>query len=992
MPKMFLEAVNSDSFPPFYRQPVLPRFNTTTSIMQSNNVKRSSTMKSTLALLRFLLGAVVVAQVCSIEILDESPTWFTTAANYFRQQIQDHGDDPDFDDAYPLHDAIVAAFLPHLTQSPSNSVSMEEMEDMLRDCSDEQSPTSNNNQDLMERFRSAVPSIINKAIRRFDTDTGRVLEITDGEEFRVGENYYINVKSASLSCFVTTAGIESTNPLAAYASYVIAPMEGAAPVDPMAYSHNLTMFIEADVMEMPENQLYFIPKRFCLEGLDVEKEGADKHGMSAIGGVGLVTPSNGVLQYAPLDKILDFKIEADPIRDSFVDTIPNTGAATENTRTIALGARQGVLRTRLNRLGREIAWGHMVDEYNFDGEQWNYEFDLLLNSYLDPKLELWGLHAAKLVGLDHECFSFSSPPQITTCLQQNLQMFFDNNGIDMEALYEAALSAVVSYAEMREYAREWRAFLKEKYGETSDGLEPDILRSQRFVRYPVPYIFDRNIAMYQKNSPFPATQVNPYSYGSATKYLSSSEDNESTQCHEGHIGNFSAAPVRAAAAFYNSLIRRFEERNGTTQPLLSDWAISSTNIFTQPPSNLSSYDLKVAFDDEGNLLPGNLTSRQLGRTAKWLMVVPWYNTVDLQDLIHGAQTSKSLFSKVTTEIYDGDNPCGDAATDTEIFLFVFSIVLAGFGAVSAILKTVHQCFHWWAVCCCGPKTDAQSGTQQNRRSIPCFTYEMFFVFLGTAVFIGLFAPLFVQVLKEIEVSRYKQEAVTVQLDFADYVRGNTPVYGIGQAAVITFVQAESYCKTARPNLLILLLVVGFVVSASANAPYIVRAIRAVKRSCWRQSQKDLAGVTIYDEELTTLNPAKASDFDSRSLRERASGSFPWFFRPRNSSRSVGGSNNASGSVASSVTSNGQASITSSSIGRVATTGLTNDVNDLKTELKELQYKCDKQVLRMDELTGVLQSLQKKETTSSTDPSKNGTMTKEAQPQSGWVCFHDDFPI
>ena len=61
------------------------------------------------------------------------------------------------------------------------------------------------------------------------------------------------------------------------------------------------------------------------------------------------------------------------------------------------------------------------------------------------------------------------------------------------------------YSQMKDFVALWRAYLQDKYGETSDltsltdaGVSSeeaqDVLKLQRFVQYQVPYVFDRNIA------------------------------------------------------------------------------------------------------------------------------------------------------------------------------------------------------------------------------------------------------------------------------------------------------------------------------------------------------------------------------------------------------------------------------------------------------------------------------------------------------------------
>ena len=87
----------------------------------------------------------------------------------------------------------------------------------------------------------------------------------------LGKNYFVTMKSASVACFTQFSGVGDPANIkrAAYASYIIAPIDDVQ-VSTMPFGHNLSMFIEADVMQAPSNGLaYYSPKRYCLEGLEV---------------------------------------------------------------------------------------------------------------------------------------------------------------------------------------------------------------------------------------------------------------------------------------------------------------------------------------------------------------------------------------------------------------------------------------------------------------------------------------------------------------------------------------------------------------------------------------------------------------------------------------------------------------------------------------------------------------------------------------------------
>ena len=147
-------------------------------------------------------------------------------------------------------------------------------------------------------------------------------------------------------------------------SYVVAPLESdTESPNPMAYAHNVSMFIEADVMETPSDLMYFVPKKYCLEDLGVDNNNAkfnDKFGMSAIlGNTHEYRNSQGdILGYAPEDRV-NSNVEI-PNDSPFLDTMPNAFTATSHERTIGLGTQQLLFITQLNRLGRIIAWAHKI--------------------------------------------------------------------------------------------------------------------------------------------------------------------------------------------------------------------------------------------------------------------------------------------------------------------------------------------------------------------------------------------------------------------------------------------------------------------------------------------------------------------------------------------------------------------------------------------------------------------------------------------------------
>lgn len=422
-------------------------------------------------------------------------------------------------------------------------------------------------EDTIEKFRKGIPDIIERAIGRSRLDTGHVLE-TNSKKFEAGGNYFVKMKSARLSCFVSTNDFsEDTNAVGAFASYVVAPMESVTqPLSPIAYAHNLAMFIEADVMEMPSDLMYFINKRYCLQDLGIlDGHLHEQYGMSAaLGNVDVYDSSpQGATGYAPLDRL-----QGDPIPDdaAFLDTIPNTFNTMRNERFIEMGSSKHILDSHLNRLGRAIAWVDKKEDYREerDAGRLDYEWDLILDALLDPKLELWASWLAGTLATGHACSTLQDFFDVISCLQGKVQEVLDEQGMPKEASFGATTAATMTFTSLREYLNDWQHHLQSFRGtlssEQKEVLEVQGLSGEKGVErekeYPVPYIFDRNIALYEKNSPLHPIEVNPYSQRSSLRYPSFQEEMDASRTvsegkcmQNGDEGGSTAATIGAHRIF-----------------------------------------------------------------------------------------------------------------------------------------------------------------------------------------------------------------------------------------------------------------------------------------------------------------------------------------------------------------------------------------------------------------------------------------------------------
>jgi len=100
----------------------------------------------------------------------------------------------------------------------------------------------------------------------------------------------------------------------------------------------------------------------------------------------------------------------------------------------------------------------------------------------------------------------------------------------------------------------------------------------------------------------------------------------------------------------------------------------------------------------------------------------------------------------------------------------------------------------------------------------------FWDILGILVFFCLHIPLLLQTIKEYEVSAFRTEAVEMQVDYGE--EKSFVFIDLGtRSAFVTLVTAETRCESARPKLLLIILLVGFVIGILTNAELFYGAFR-----------------------------------------------------------------------------------------------------------------------------------------------------------------------
>jgi len=85
---------------------------------------------------------------------------------------------------------------------------------------------------------------------------------TTNQTFSVGDNYETTLQGATLACFATQDHDDDTSGV--YAALVVAPFIPQSQ-NPLDKGVNRTMFMEADVAELPSSGALFVPKQRCFD-------------------------------------------------------------------------------------------------------------------------------------------------------------------------------------------------------------------------------------------------------------------------------------------------------------------------------------------------------------------------------------------------------------------------------------------------------------------------------------------------------------------------------------------------------------------------------------------------------------------------------------------------------------------------------------------------------------------------------------------------------
>jgi len=321
------------------------------------------------------------------------------------------------------------------------------------------------------------------------------------------------------------------------------------------------------------------------------------------------------------------------------------------------------------------------------------------------------------------------------------------------------------------------------------------------------------------------------------------------------------------------LRRRLHERSDSPQSIPNQWASYNSGDITGFTSKVFSSNEEylsqtVAWESEGEndfgLLPGNLTDRKLGKTARFVMTSNWEEGGSvLQDLLE-TQRNSDVYSEVTSEAVVVDTPCGQRATNADIFLFVLAMATAAFGGVEGVLFRLLSSSNWWksvvaAMLGTPPhKATHVPGAKQSKLSRA-------WCVLGIVVFFSLYLPLLFQTITEYEVSNFRTEAVDFVVDYSEEQFFILIDLGT-RSAFVTMAAAETRCESARPELLMIILIVGFVIGVITNAELFYGAFRCGCCCVLDPAVVDADEAMVLEGPGTTIQPMEGALLDDTYRR------------------------------------------------------------------------------------------------------------------------------
>ena len=450
-----------------------------------------------------------------------------------------------------------------------------------------------------------IPGIVDKALARAQTDHGRILEYVD-EDMQIGDNQGMSVRGATITCFVASSLADSTFGPASYAAHVAAyALRGyrELPADPRL-GPNMSLLVEADVMEMPVKGALFTPRHYCFDFASDDIQAVE------------------------------------PSFDGFISTFAKA------VRKIPVRYGRGLqsVTARSNRL---------VPTPSQSRSRRRPSHMFMRDAFRDPKAELLHLiEKAHNSTCSHECST-----DMCNCLFQDLNCSRDDLLEAFLAFDERPCTATgQSFSQFL-----WLQQVIEHHMHANEHL--DLVNADMLSW---PFVLSPSIAAsgktYLHNS-FSVGQWNPFSGQNESKAPDTFDAAHSCICNSSNLDCDDTVLVDRASAFAGAVQRRLHEHTGTPttpwwrSPYIWPLAFQANRKYFEEQETLweSGTGMHMAV-----LAAGNLTQKQVGRTADWLMVTEFDNPGPLKELMVAQYDSAHEVYDRAAEQADAESPCSDA--------------------------------------------------------------------------------------------------------------------------------------------------------------------------------------------------------------------------------------------------------------------------------------------------------------------------------------------
>lgn len=713
---------------------------------------------------------------------------------------------------YPFLDAMISSFVASGRKAPS--LSLEPFFQYLS-CSSDDRLIGISEKSIMEQISDAIDI----GLEMSGSNKGRVVE-TINENVQIGENFGATVKSVTLACYLINNDIYA----GVYASEIIWDPTSddviGTSVDPS--TRNMTMVLEADVMELPTANLLFVPRKHCFD-LDSYDRG--------------LSSSSSQTGHVTYDQSLS-----------------------RTTLPVSFGSAPVTLEAYIGILG--------VHKFDFMSKEelQNMTRSDYLPAYEYPKAEMVMFSRALDLGL-------CDTATVGECLLIAEDLAAESNIELSENRQDGITWGMLTANAQFEFFRARRDELV--------AMLPDLFVPGG-VPFNFPFIFDSRFASAEKNALYAAYATNPFYSQSdfETMVGMENEDYETeSSCLSEQNGEEASEAFAFSLKYKQALTQRLKEFDGAPDSRWDNWfqdEFSATVTSLYEDRNIFNETVFWEHDSASGqyrLQPGNLTERKLGKTADYIVGTHVHDSSALRMILERRQRSVQSLNRATSRAFEReeDPPCRERATNSDFLLLVLAMAAAAAGGMQGIVEAFHKTLRMITVFVF--RKDKRCTVIGWKVLLP--TYELFLAILGVAILIALLLPAYIQVQGEYEVSSYKTSGSDVEVLFDTHIPDpeDPPIPTItgGAPILVTLANVETRCVDARPQLLMAIFIVGTILTVLLNAPFLFRVFQTVFRytSGIRQGRRDVPnGTSIRDIDLRIFDSNWSPSESGASLEQQ----------------------------------------------------------------------------------------------------------------------------